>query len=106
MVQSGRGPCKPSAACSRPKLLLHPVHVIAMKRRPRVGLRLRAGVAELVDAPDLGSGEQSWGFESLRPHHWQAGPSTMACERPGIWPPLGMAAAMRFEGLEGERRCK
>lgn len=28
-----------------------------------------AGVAKLVDAPDSESGEQSWGFESLHPHH-------------------------------------
>jgi hypothetical protein len=26
-------------------------------------------VAELADAPDLGSGEKSWGFKSLLPHH-------------------------------------
>ena len=31
--------------------------------------KLHAGVAKLVDAPDLGSGEYpSWEFESLRPH--------------------------------------
>jgi hypothetical protein len=28
-----------------------------------------AGVAELADAPDLGSGGQPWGFKSLLPHH-------------------------------------
>ena len=28
-----------------------------------------AGMAELVDALDLGSSERSWGFESLYPHH-------------------------------------
>ena len=28
-----------------------------------------AGVAELADAPDLGSGGFPWGFESLHPHH-------------------------------------
>ena len=29
-----------------------------------------AGVAKLVDAPDLGSGAlKAWGFESLHPHH-------------------------------------
>jgi hypothetical protein len=28
-----------------------------------------AGVAELADAPDLGSGGQPWGFKSLHPHH-------------------------------------
>lgn len=27
-----------------------------------------AGMAELVDALDLGSSERSWGFESLYPH--------------------------------------
>ena len=27
-----------------------------------------AGVAELADAPDLGSGGRPWGFESLHPH--------------------------------------
>ena len=26
-----------------------------------------AGVAELADAPDLGSGGRPWGFESLHP---------------------------------------
>ena len=38
----------------------------------QAGLRRgrRAGVAELVDAPDLGSsGRKPWGFKSLRPHH-------------------------------------
>jgi hypothetical protein len=40
------------------------------KRRPLAGTCAYAGVAELVDAPDLGSGDpKSWGFESLRPHH-------------------------------------
>src|SRR5947209_12840551 len=34
-----------------------------------------AGVAELVDALDLGSSEQSWGFESLRPHHFGTRPA-------------------------------
>ena len=30
----------------------------------------RAGVAELADAPDLGSGAvTAWEFKSLRPHH-------------------------------------
>ena len=29
-----------------------------------------AGVAELADALDLGSSEQSWGFKSLRPHQF------------------------------------
>ncbi len=28
-----------------------------------------AGVAELADAPDLGSGGRPWGFKSLHPHH-------------------------------------
>ena len=28
-----------------------------------------AGVAELADAPDLGSGGKPWEFKSLRPHH-------------------------------------
>ena len=28
-----------------------------------------ADVAELADAPDLGSGERSWGFESLHPQY-------------------------------------
>ena len=27
-----------------------------------------ADVAELADAPDLGSGGRPWGFESLHPH--------------------------------------
>ena len=32
--------------------------------------RRAAGVVELVDTPDLGSGGfQPWGFKSLRPHH-------------------------------------
>ncbi len=32
-------------------------------------IRYAAGVAEWVDAPDLGSGaDKAWGFESLRPH--------------------------------------
>jgi len=26
-------------------------------------------LVELVDTPDLGSGERSWGFESLTGHH-------------------------------------
>ena len=41
---------------------------------------LAAGVAELVDAPDLGSGGlRPWGFESLRPHQGLPGrsPSTV-----------------------------
>jgi hypothetical protein len=29
---------------------------------------VHAGVAELADAPDLGSGGRPWGFESLHPH--------------------------------------
>ncbi len=32
-----------------------------------------AGVAELADAPDLGSGGRPWGFKSLHPHHLFAG---------------------------------
>ncbi len=28
-----------------------------------------AGVAELADAPDLGSGGRPWGFKSLIAHH-------------------------------------
>ena len=30
-----------------------------------------AHVAKLADAPDLGSGGQPWGFESLHAHHWE-----------------------------------
>ncbi len=30
---------------------------------------MKAGVAELVDALVLGTSGESWGFESLRPHH-------------------------------------
>ena len=30
--------------------------------------KCHAGVAELADAPDLGSGGRPWGFESLHPH--------------------------------------
>ena len=30
-----------------------------------------AAVAELADAPDLGSGGKPWGFKSLQPHHRQ-----------------------------------
>ena len=29
---------------------------------------VRAGVAELADAPALGAGALAWGFESLHPH--------------------------------------
>ena len=32
-----------------------------------------AQLAELVDAPDLGSGERSWGFESLIGHQDEEG---------------------------------
>jgi hypothetical protein len=37
-----------------------------------------AGVAELVDALDLGSSEQSWGFDSLRPHQFSSSAWTAA----------------------------
>lgn len=37
-------------------------------------LRRFAGVAELADAPDLGSGGRPWGFESLHPHSKTDGP--------------------------------
>ena len=34
-------------------------------------LRNNAGVVKLVDTLDLGSNDQkSWGFKSLRPHHF------------------------------------
>ena len=38
---------------------------VEKKRQKSVTL---AGVAELADAPDLGSGGRPWGFESLHPH--------------------------------------
>ena len=40
----------------------------------RIGIYfyLYAGVAELADAPDLGSGGRPWGFESLHPHDVEA----------------------------------
>lgn len=31
-------------------------------------VKINGGLAELADAPDLGSGEQSWGFEALIPY--------------------------------------
>ena len=42
--------------------------MIIYKSRLTVTLS-HAGVAELADAPDLGSGGQPWGFKSLHPHH-------------------------------------
>src|SRR5689334_484385 len=49
-----------------------------------------AGVAELVDALDLGSSDdESWGFEPLRPHHGTA----------GLWPP-GRRNASRRSGRD------
>ena len=43
---------------------------ITIFRFIHAGVDLRAGVAELADAPDLGSGaRKAYGFKSLRPHH-------------------------------------
>ncbi len=39
--------------------------------RPASFQGVRAGVAELVDALDLGSSGRPWGFESLRPHQFR-----------------------------------
>ena len=36
-----------------------------------------ARVAKLADAPDLGSGGQPWGFESLHAHHMEIKPQTI-----------------------------
>ena len=71
-----------------------------------------AGMAELVDALDLGSSERSWGFESLYPHqknlacwrffllrivtHW-ALPSKREC----VWNPHGVAGARRSWSVSG-----
>ena len=60
----------PAVAGSNP--VLHPNHLGApagAERRPS-RLTTDAGVAELVDALDLGSGELcSWRFKSSHPHH-------------------------------------
>lgn len=44
-------------------------------------------MAELADAPDLGSGGQPWGFESLYPHH---------CSRPIF----GRELLFKFKGFK------
>ena len=48
------------------------VHLLLTKPKPQEYNYWRgcvsADVAELADAPDLGSGGRPWGFESLHPH--------------------------------------
>ena len=58
----------PAVAGSNP--VLHPIDAMHRPARaPAVHVNDRAGVAELVDALDLGSGELcSWRFKSSHPH--------------------------------------
>jgi hypothetical protein len=52
-----------------------------------------AGVLKLVDKPDLGSGAQAYGFESLHPHKcgWQK----------GFFPEVHQPSAFSFAADEG-----
>ncbi len=52
---------------------------LSTRVRRSITARRSAGVAELVDALGLGSSEQSWGFESLRPHHTRGPPQAAPC---------------------------
>jgi hypothetical protein len=62
-----------------------------------------AGVAELADAPDLGSGGQPWGFKSLHPHHSSTGRFANH-GKPFIMSSCGRSSIGRASPCQGEGR--